>query len=67
MNNKINPFYGYSFYFLSLISKIYNGYGCKKNQGFQRVLYKKLIYFKQMDISGYTIVDLCILMKTPLF
>lgn len=43
------------------------GINVRKTKGFREFYIRKIISFKEMDISGYTIVGLCILMKTPLF
>lgn len=50
MNNKINPFLWLFVLFFSAISKIYNWYESKKNQGFQGVLYREIYFF---PIDGY--------------
>ena len=55
------------FIFFRSFQKYIMGMDIRKTKGFREFYIRKFIYFKQMDISGYTIVGLCILMKTPLF
>ena len=55
------------FIFFRPFQKYIMGMNIMKTKGFKEFDIRKIISFKAMDISGYTIVGLCILMKTPLF
>ncbi len=48
------------FIFFRSFQKYIMGMDVRKTKGFREFDIRKFIYFKQMDISGYTIVGLCI-------